>query len=117
MDVVESCSAGAGSTDTAIGLFATTVADAGSDESAHQFSLVACILDHTHDLGVGVRGDGVGMTDKANLVFVLDNAASFDSVLEEVPVGLFKWQERDVICYLLGYSQNSAVSSFRGGQV
>jgi len=90
VDVVEGCSAGTRSTDAAIGLFATTVTDAGSDESAHEFSLIACVLDHAHNFSVSVRGDGVSMTDKANLVLILDNTASFDSVLQEVPVGLFE---------------------------
>ena len=90
MNVVKGCSAGSGSTDAAICLLATTVADAGSDESAHKFSLVACVLDHAHNFSVSVRGDGVGVTNKTNLVLVLDNAASFDSVLQEVPVGLFE---------------------------
>jgi predicted Zn-dependent protease with MMP-like domain len=81
VDVVKGCSAGTGSTNAAIGLFATAVADTCSDESAHELSLITCVLNHTHDFGMSVRGDGIGVTDKANLVLVLDNAASFDGVL------------------------------------
>lgn len=55
------------------------------------------------------------MTDKTDFVFVFDDTASFDGVLEEVPVGLFKGEEGDVICYLLGDSQNGAMRSFRRG--
>ncbi|KAH0238488.1 hypothetical protein KCV06_g316, partial [Aureobasidium melanogenum] len=49
VDVVQSSGAGAGSTDTAVCLFAAAVADAGTYKSAHEFSLVACVFDHTHD--------------------------------------------------------------------
>lgn len=66
---------------------------------------------------MGVRGDGVGMTDETDLVLVLDNAASLDGILEQVPVGLFERQEGDVICDLLGYSQDGTMGSFRRGQV
>ncbi|KAH0357958.1 X-Pro dipeptidase, partial [Aureobasidium melanogenum] len=54
VDVVQSSSAGARSTDTAVCLFAATVADAGADKSAHEFSLVACVFDHTHYFEVPV---------------------------------------------------------------
>jgi hypothetical protein len=57
------------------------------------------------------------MTDKSDFVLVFDDTASFDGVLQEVPIGLFEGEEGDVICYLLGNGQNSAMRSLRRGQV
>lgn len=117
MNVVEGCGAGTGSADTSIGLLTATVADAGADEGTHKLSLVTCVLDHTHDFCVSMRRDSIGMTDEANFVLVLDNTASFDCVLEQVPVGLLEGKESDMVCNLLGNGQDGFVRGFRRCQV
>ena len=57
------------------------------------------------------------MTDKSDFVFVFDNAAALDCVFQEIPVGFLEREESDVVCYLLGDGQDSAVGCFGRGQV